>query len=332
MLIFLPVRNGADYIEEAIRSVLDQNDPDWRLIVLENGSTDATVSIVRSLADERVELLPADRSLDIVENWQRIRDWLDANDVRDQLVTTIGHDDRLNPDFVAEMRWLAETNPDATLYQSAFDLIDSVGKRIRACKPVPASETWRELAAALCWGIRDSYGTGYVFRGRDYRAVGGFPDFPKLLYADHILFVRLSRLGRKAATPAVLCHYRLHTGSTSSSLSSATLNAYVEGLDRFVEVIASEMEEFVRSVQGRDALSCLIGREIAHLGRPVVRPLLTPATRERMARLHAQFAILSPDVPPEGWISRSGSRWIRPIERLVDAAAVARLRWRERRR
>lgn len=50
--ILLAVYNGADWISDAIESVRAQSRADWELIVVDNGSTDATREVVGALADK----------------------------------------------------------------------------------------------------------------------------------------------------------------------------------------------------------------------------------------------------------------------------------------
>ncbi|QWV99040.1 glycosyltransferase family 2 protein [Geomonas nitrogeniifigens] len=50
--VVIPVYNGAPYIERALRSVLEQDHPPTRIIVVDDGSTDATADIVRGVRGE----------------------------------------------------------------------------------------------------------------------------------------------------------------------------------------------------------------------------------------------------------------------------------------
>lgn len=59
--VIIPVLNGADLIEHAIASALSQLASNDELIVVDNGSTDATVAVVRALQDPRVRLAEARR-------------------------------------------------------------------------------------------------------------------------------------------------------------------------------------------------------------------------------------------------------------------------------
>ena len=53
----LPVFNGANFLAEAIRSVLDQTFSDFELIVVDDGSTDNSAEIAASFQDSRIKIL-----------------------------------------------------------------------------------------------------------------------------------------------------------------------------------------------------------------------------------------------------------------------------------
>ena len=55
--IVTPAWNVAPWIDGTIRSVLDQTHTDWRMVVVDDGSTDATAALVAKVADPRVTLL-----------------------------------------------------------------------------------------------------------------------------------------------------------------------------------------------------------------------------------------------------------------------------------
>lgn len=55
--IIMPVFNGQEYIEKAIESVLNQSLEDFELIIVDDGSTDETLSIAGSYDDERITII-----------------------------------------------------------------------------------------------------------------------------------------------------------------------------------------------------------------------------------------------------------------------------------
>lgn len=55
--IIVPVYNAEPYIEQTIKSVLNQEYTNFELILVENGSTDATVEKIKTFSDERIRLI-----------------------------------------------------------------------------------------------------------------------------------------------------------------------------------------------------------------------------------------------------------------------------------
>lgn len=57
--IIVPVYNKEDYIEKTIQSVINQSNPDWELLLIDDGSTDNSTAICEqySANDKRVILL-----------------------------------------------------------------------------------------------------------------------------------------------------------------------------------------------------------------------------------------------------------------------------------
>lgn len=61
--VIIPTYNVEKYIEKAIQSVLDQTYPNIEIIVVDDGSTDHTVDVVRSFHDERIKLFINERNM-----------------------------------------------------------------------------------------------------------------------------------------------------------------------------------------------------------------------------------------------------------------------------
>lgn len=55
--IIIPSYNRAAFLPKAIESILGQTYTDWELIIVDDGSTDATKEVVRSYKDERIQYI-----------------------------------------------------------------------------------------------------------------------------------------------------------------------------------------------------------------------------------------------------------------------------------
>ena len=55
--IILPTYNCESYIEETIKSIIDQTLKNWKLIIIDDASNDSTVKLIKShLKDKRITL------------------------------------------------------------------------------------------------------------------------------------------------------------------------------------------------------------------------------------------------------------------------------------
>jgi glycosyltransferase involved in cell wall biosynthesis len=229
--VVIPTHNGEAYLAAALESVLKQTYPYFEIVLLEHESTDHTLEIARSYNDPRIRICSTDQPQTIESNWARILDLELA-----EYLTILGHDDILYPEFLQEIVGLIVQEPDASLYFTHFHIIDSDGAIIRVCKPSPFKESGESFLRARQLFQRDSFGTGYVMRSADYKRIGGFQPFPRLIFADDFAFYSLADLSAKVCSPKFLFGYRYHRKTES----------YMTGLETLTEAGA----QFIAALEG----------------------------------------------------------------------------------
>jgi glycosyltransferase involved in cell wall biosynthesis len=69
--VCIPVYNCAEYIGNAIESVLSQSFSDFELIIVDNKSTDRTIEVVKTFSDDRIQVYQNDTNLGMLGNWNR---------------------------------------------------------------------------------------------------------------------------------------------------------------------------------------------------------------------------------------------------------------------
>ncbi len=97
--VVMATYNGAGFLDQQIRSVLDQSYPHFRLIVRDDGSTDGTPSALQRYADEsggRVQLVAGGEHLGSCGNFSRLLEHAEAN-----YVMPCDQDDVWLPDKIA---------------------------------------------------------------------------------------------------------------------------------------------------------------------------------------------------------------------------------------
>ncbi len=227
--VILPVHNGGHYLKDCVKSILAQTYTNFNLVILENASSDDTLSWLTSLKDDRILIIPSTSLLTIEENWQRI-----TSVPKNEFITLIGHDDILYADFLQQIDSLVNKYPDARLYHTHFNLIDAGGEIIRPSKKMQAYFTFNELLESFLTQQIDSMGTGYVMRAKDYDAMDGIPvKYPSLLFADFDLWLRLAEKGGMAVASETCFAFRIHQSTTGTSQDvklHKALGIYVEFL------------------------------------------------------------------------------------------------------
>ncbi len=70
--ICMATYNGGKYLRQQLESILPQlSQQDAEIIIADDGSTDETLQIVESLKDSRIRVLPAEKHLGIIYNYER---------------------------------------------------------------------------------------------------------------------------------------------------------------------------------------------------------------------------------------------------------------------
>ena len=248
--IILPVKDGGDYVKECVNSILSQSFHDFTLHVLDNNSSDGTVSWIQALNDERIEIYPSKDSLPMEENWGRIK-----SIPRNEFMTIIGHDDLFDKQYLAVVNTLIQKHPDASLYQTHFRFIDSNGEVVRKCKPMPETQSSAEFLKSILTNTLDTMGTGYMMRSSDYDKLGGIQPYPNLLFADHELWLGLTAFSYKATAGEECFSFRIHQSISRKSIAAKYIRAFFLFMDflkemklkdqRINETVSGHISEYI---------------------------------------------------------------------------------------
>ncbi len=214
--VLMPMRDAADYVSEAIGSVLGQAGADVELIVIDDGSTDGSGDVVRGLNDPRIRLLPGpERGISAALNMA-----LDA--ARGAIVMRCDADDRYPPDRLAHQEDLLEAHPDAGAVTGAYRSIDPAGR--------PVAELCQDLSAGDITDVERSGKSGthlctFAIRASFMRDLGGFRE--AFVTAEDIDFkLRLAEVTRIWFDPKPVYEYRLHDSSITHVQSTARRTFY----------------------------------------------------------------------------------------------------------
>lgn len=120
--VVIPLYNKARHIRRAMESVLRQTHLDFELIVVDDGSTDASVDRVREFEDPRVRLLSQENAgVGAARN-------RGVSATSGKLVAFLDADDEWMPDFLETVLRLHAQFPEAKVWGTAYAMQDTRGR------------------------------------------------------------------------------------------------------------------------------------------------------------------------------------------------------------
>ena len=162
--IVMPAWNVAPWIGDAIASVLTQSHRDWTMVVVDDGSTDATAAIVAGCPDARIRLIrQANAGVSAARNRGMVE--LDAD-----VLLFLDADDWLAADALGRLDNALQAAPQAVAAAGPYTLVYTSGIRTRTRRP-PSGDILEQLM------IRNRFANGghLLLRRPAVDAAGGFP-------------------------------------------------------------------------------------------------------------------------------------------------------------
>lgn len=211
--VLMTVYNAAPWLREAIDSILDQTYPEWELIVIENGSSDASPDILASYSDPRL------RVVGLRENMGRTPALRHAFDLaRAEYIAVLDADDVAEPTRFAKQVAFLDSNSEVAVVGTWALRIDGDGDEVGRWSP-PTDSTQ----------LRDELGfsnpivhSAAMYRAAMARDVGGYP--PEYPYAqDSALWLRLAERAPIAMIGDYLSRHRTLPGGMTRSKESRVI-------------------------------------------------------------------------------------------------------------
>ncbi len=210
--IGLPVYNGANFLSEALLTLLGQTFPDFELIVSDNGSDDGTADIVQAHArrDARIRYYRNAVNRGAAWNFNRLVEL-----ARGEYFMWAAHDDVWAPDFIARCVESLDAHPECVLCYSRTQVVGvdrTFIKEIPVNPRLSAPAPHRRFAAIWRYPPQVSvFGLIRMDALRNTRLIGDFPS------ADRVLAGELALAGPFVAVDEPLFFYRRHDAQSTGS-------------------------------------------------------------------------------------------------------------------
>ena len=199
--VLMTVYNGMPYLPQAVESILDQSLEDFRLVIVDDGSTDDTASFLASLDDPRIHIITqlnrgtaaaANHGLKFVETPFVAR--MDADDIADQ-------------DRLAKQLAFLQDHPEVGLVGAQVAPVGDHGHGRSLNLPT----THTGIFEALMTGRHGLAHSVTMMRTAVLKKIGGYWNLP--LIDDWDMMLRMGEASQLANIDEVLLLYRVHSGS-----------------------------------------------------------------------------------------------------------------------
>ena len=195
--VFMPVYNRAHTVGQAIESVLGQTFRDFELLLVDDGSTDGSVELVRSYADPRIRLIVHERNQGI----PRTRNH-GLEEARGEYLAVLDSDDLAERTRLAHQVSYLDANRDVAAVGSWLKLMTKQG-RIKGLllRPTRPADVRAHILFVSCFKNPAMMARTDVLRRFGYRE--------QFTYCQDIdLWARVSEVHALANIPRFLTRYR----------------------------------------------------------------------------------------------------------------------------
>ena len=201
--VIIPLYNKAPYVRKTVESIVGQTFTNWELIVVDDCSTDGSVTVVEQIIDPRIRVVRleenggvgAARNRGVAESTAPYICFLDA-------------DDWWEPTFLEEMARVIERHPNAGIYGTSYYIVKNGKKRIA---PIGVDNGFGEgeinycrvYAKTLCMPLTS---ISVCIPRKVFDEAGGFPVDVKL-GEDLLLWLRIALASKVVLLNMPLSNY-----------------------------------------------------------------------------------------------------------------------------
>lgn len=244
--VVIPCYNYGHFVSEAVDSVLAQTFQDFEILVVDGGSSEASVAMLKELSRPKMQVFFREGRHLVGDNRN-----FGISRARGRYICCLDADDLIRPTYLEKALFLLETQD--------FDLVSTSIRCFGERSEIYHLERFPVLADML---QGNHVSTCAVFRKDLWSRAGGFQDAgigPDYFYEDWRLWVRFAALGARFANivEEPLFLYRIHSAQSLSSQNQAvpSMERQREAILRFNQDVISDeslrLSEENRKIQVR---------------------------------------------------------------------------------
>jgi len=196
----MSVYNGERFLKQAIQSILSQTYGDFEFIIIDDGSTDRTPEILRTLAhqDERIKIITNQTNLGLTKSLNKA-----ISQAQGKFIARMDADDIAVPKRFERQIEYIETHPEVGIVGCAYEFIDESGAVIGEKHPPLTNKKIKRILIRFNPFLHSSV----IMRKSVLDQVSGY-DKNYYKAQDYDLWLRAAKITELANLPEILMQKR----------------------------------------------------------------------------------------------------------------------------
>ena len=240
--VVIPAYNAAETIAQTIGSALAQTITDLEVIVVDDGSTDATPAVIKSISDSRLRLVErsnggvaAARNTGIAA-------------ARGEWIAFLDADDIWLPTKLERQLVLMQEHPGCMASQGSAYFVDNDLQRLSLSRCLPVDSP---LLAFLRFQNLPNAASSWIVKRELLDRIGGF-NTALIILEDWEFSLRIARFGNPLCIAEPLTLYRVHPGNRSRDLDIHVKPGFIVLASLFSDpTLPPEIRKREREIYGR---------------------------------------------------------------------------------
>ncbi|WP_336837812.1 glycosyltransferase family 2 protein [Sphingobacterium siyangense] len=215
LTIVMPAYNAAKYINETLQSFIDQTFRDWKLIIINDASTDNTGQIIEEWQnkDNRIQVIHNEVNLRITRTMNK-----GIQFVKSVFFARVDSDDILLPNHFESLIAYLNQHPDIDICGSQVITIDGQGNFRRKWNYEIEPDWIKQSSIFACPFLQSSV----VMRTSVIKNLNGYREEMELI-EDYELWIRALKRYKAASIDLYTVKYRIHDHNISENNKSKML-------------------------------------------------------------------------------------------------------------
>lgn len=258
--------NYAQYLDEALQSILDQTYANWECIIVNDGSPDNTEEVAQKWVDKDFRFIYIYKKNGGVSSARN----LGIEKARGEFIVTLDADDKYGLSFIEKALAIALANKE-------IGIVSSWGAFFVKEKELSVFQTKGDVFFDFLFR-NATIGTSF-FRKVCWLNVGGYDEHPKNGYEDWEFYLRVTNLGWKVhVVQEVLFYYRQHLVSRRKEMNKREIEnkkyIYIKNKDIYLKNYDALIDFFLGAIEKEKEETYKVKNKLEYkIGLAILKPL-----------------------------------------------------------